>query len=816
MHVGMSHRPRRSRVLRTHRGRTVRALAGVSLLAASIACTLPAGPAGGATSSTVVTADIPTATSLTDLCTTTPATSFGIVQPGTPATTSTGAPCRFQFSSSNGTAQLRVRQADQTGTAMADDTLDVEESQYDERPQRSISIEPGVPATAWTVDGWGGALRTTNSGGSWTALADPSAVNGGNPCNSIDVVSATTAWAGCDNGRVVRTTTTGSSWTQVGSVGPTITSISAISATAAVIATSDGRFMYTTNTGGNWTAGTGVPGGTDYATSVDMLDASNGYATINPGGHVLRTINGGVSWTELTSSGSSGSCGNVDAVTATVAWIGCDGWAMKTTNGTSLTAVANLPTDVNAIRSMAATSASVATAFGETGSIYRTIDGGASWIDETAVTLTDLNSAALSGTRLYAVGSGDLVVTSNDTADTWSVARTGGQVTLTGVDMVTGLVGWAVGERGDVQRTSDGGVNWSYQSSGISTHLRDVAALSTTTAVIVGNGGVILRTTNSGASFTPVTSGTTANLLSISASADGSLLLAAGTNGTAIRSSNGGVTWFSARTAASGSEELHDALVLGNGHMLLAGSSRMLERSIDGGRTWTDITITAAPVWESIRTVAASSDASSIFVSTDQYGTGYRSLDGGTSWTSLPMLGVSGQRGTSMQYQGSGVVTALQRGFLLGSGDSFTNVEESSQTWQHLYAYDAIDATRGVAVGGGGNIYYVLPGTSISDYAAGGTWGSAAATTSMFGGCLQAIGGSAVADWTVDATNVAGTCQALDTDPWRPVPTTPSVVAHTTVNSAAGSVDFVWGFRPAANTPPGRYRAGVLVEVIGT
>jgi uncharacterized delta-60 repeat protein len=98
-------------------------MASATLAAASIG----PGIGLGASSSTVVTMQVPSATSLNVLgCPTNgPATAFGVVQPGTTAVT--GAPCTVTWGSSNDTSMLRLFQEDRRGNAMyrlSDGTFD--------------------------------------------------------------------------------------------------------------------------------------------------------------------------------------------------------------------------------------------------------------------------------------------------------------------------------------------------------------------------------------------------------------------------------------------------------------------------------------------------------------------------------------------------------------------------------------------------------------------------------------------------------------------------------------------------------------------
>ncbi len=89
------------------------------LFAAVLACIgiAVAGSAGAATSNTVVSMSVPSATSLdVSTCTGSPtALSFGVILPGTSGTTSD---CTIQFGSSNDTSALRLSQVDGRGPAL--------------------------------------------------------------------------------------------------------------------------------------------------------------------------------------------------------------------------------------------------------------------------------------------------------------------------------------------------------------------------------------------------------------------------------------------------------------------------------------------------------------------------------------------------------------------------------------------------------------------------------------------------------------------------------------------------------------------------
>jgi photosystem II stability/assembly factor-like uncharacterized protein len=152
---------------------------------------------------------------------------------------------------------------------------------------------------------------------------------------------------------------------------------------------------------------------------------------------------------------------------------------------------------------------------------------------------TLLNSVALAGKRLIAVGHRGHIVYSDDQGTTWkqSVVPVGSD--LVAVYFPSEKNGWAVGHDGVVLQTTDGGINWTkqldgrgaaelltkyyssnsnneagasslqedikrYQEQGPDKPFLDVWFQNDTTGYIVGAFGLIFRTSDAGKSWTPL------------------------------------------------------------------------------------------------------------------------------------------------------------------------------------------------------------------------------------------------------------------------------------------------------------------------
>jgi len=127
---------------------------------------------------------------------------------------------------------------------------------------------------------------------------------------------------------------------------------------------------------------------------------------------------------------------------------------------------------------------------------------------------------------------------------TWYLETSGTTSQLSGVDFLADL-GWVVGASGTIRRTYNGGKTWYAQSSGTTSYLYslDMRSIgSTTKGWAVGAGGVI-RHSPTGSSWTAQTSGTTANLYAVRFAADLQHGWIVGDAGTFLRTINGGASW---------------------------------------------------------------------------------------------------------------------------------------------------------------------------------------------------------------------------------------------------------------------------------
>jgi photosystem II stability/assembly factor-like uncharacterized protein len=181
---------------------------------------------------------------------------------------------------------------------------------------------------------------------------------------------------------------------------------------------------------------------------------------------------------------------------------------------------------------MKAVSASTVWAVGAQGAIFKTTDGGLSWVAQSSGSTQDLNGvAALDANTAWAVGRNGTVLRTRNGGATWAAQASGTPADL--VDVAVGDASHVWVRGGVLLRTADGGSTWSVfavLAGGTSydvPQLVGVAAAGAGTAWYSGAAGLIVKTSDAGAHWAVQASGTT-QVLAVMAAADSSTAWAAG------------------------------------------------------------------------------------------------------------------------------------------------------------------------------------------------------------------------------------------------------------------------------------------------
>lgn len=222
-------------------------------------------------------------------------------------------------------------------------------------------------------------------------------------------------------------------------------------------------------------------------------------ATYNGDGMVIKTIDGGDTWTELIFDIIPGleSLSFIDTETGFAA--GWDGYMIKTTDGGNTWDTIVVDDGLWYIRDIDFWDANngVVMAYDVP---YVTQDGGETWVPGTGITMPCNSLTYADENTLFAVGSDNHIFKSIDGGYIWTEVYSGIlQEILIGVDFLNADYGIAVGDYGYILTTTDGGANWSIDQQVGDQLLTNVFIWDTDTAYVCGTPELLFKSTNGGA-----------------------------------------------------------------------------------------------------------------------------------------------------------------------------------------------------------------------------------------------------------------------------------------------------------------------------
>jgi len=191
-----------------------------------------------------------------------------------------------------------------------------------------------------------------------------------------------------------------------------------------------------------------------------------------------------------------------------------NGFILKTSNGgTSWTE--GVP-HVERLEAVHFENANVGYAAGRNDYVVRTVDGGANWVDVSSNTGDHILGVSFTNPENgYIVGRAGNIAHTVDSASTWVNQNSNTNEDLEAVWFVNDSTGWAVGTAGAIVFTSDSGTTWVNQTSGTPEDLLDVEFVNDTTGWAVGLAGTVLITTDAGATWSAQNSNTNEDIFSI-------------------------------------------------------------------------------------------------------------------------------------------------------------------------------------------------------------------------------------------------------------------------------------------------------------
>ncbi len=231
--------------------------------------------------------------------------------------------------------------------------------------------------------------------------------------------------------------------------------------------------------------------------------AAGGHVTWNGNGIVIKTTDGGDTWTSMWTGNNQGIEGMSFPTVNTGFVVGFSGYFGKTTDGgdTWTTIDLGITPEPSVFYDVIFKDENNGIVFPLGEPAYITNDGGASW--SAGGTTPGLVGAAcyVSDNTYFAVGSGHIMKT-EDGGLTWTSKFNQAQLLLTGIRFFDENQGFALSEDGKYLETTDGGDNWTQHTIGNGFPLwRDVARIDDDIMYIAGTPEQIWKTTDGGATW---------------------------------------------------------------------------------------------------------------------------------------------------------------------------------------------------------------------------------------------------------------------------------------------------------------------------
>ena len=441
------------------------------------------------------------------------------------------------------------------------------------------------------------------------------------------------------------------------------------------------------------------------------------------GAPLYQSIDSGASMDMI---GEPGDYSTIGVASSTVAWrAGFDGVQISTNANAATPTWNSVPTPAPGCiwpGEVDALSASTAWMVCD-GKGYRTVDGGTNWSATAGEIASNASSIeAIDATTAFSVGWGT-ITRSNDANVTWSSAMTGINVgswmaQVSASPQTPGVV-WSVDTSGSVYRSTNSGTNWAATAGQPQPfEALVIEAVNDSSAIVGGSDGIVYRTTDTGATWTRLRIPSNGALRDIVA-LDANHLLFAGVTGATYSTTDGGTTWLNgvaARDAASDTAAIDvDTIATTDGY-------GRIQLSHDGGASWDAIDTGLAP--RAVRGVAihgsGQNDGSEMIIAVGDSGSIVTSFDGGSSWT-VRSSGTT-QDLWDVDLRSDGVAIAV------GGGGTILRSTDWGSTWSSVGA--AAATLHAVALKPGGHAVAVGEGGLVrSSSDSGLSWTTRASTT---------------------------------------------------------------------------------------
>jgi photosystem II stability/assembly factor-like uncharacterized protein len=235
---------------------------------------------------------------------------------------------------------------------------------------------------------------------------------------------------------------------------------------------------------------------------LSFVDAQTGYAA-GAGGLVAKTLDGGATWIPTASTLFAGSVALraidcADSLTCLAATESGDR-LLRTSNGGLSWSVS--PAEVASALAVSFASPAHAVAVGSAGAVSVSSDAGLGW--SLVGTRLDASFARLCdgpGSLAFAVGPNGILARTNDGGESWTILAAPSRQDVVDVSFRDEASGFALDGAGALYRTDDGGEGWELVYDGAASSPQAVLALDSDHVLLVGSRGVA-RSVDGGRTF---------------------------------------------------------------------------------------------------------------------------------------------------------------------------------------------------------------------------------------------------------------------------------------------------------------------------
>ncbi len=554
--------------------------------------------------------------------------------------------------------------------------------------------------TGWACGGTGTVIKTTNGGASWVIVPTGSTAY----FNAVQFINPLTGWIAADVNNFKKTTDGGTTWiNQIVTGTGILNRCYALTDQICYAAGAQGKLYRTTDGGTTWLV---IHSANSDYNRFSFINTQTGW--ISGTNYVMKTTNGGNTWTQFSLSGANR---DLSFISENTGWVVNYPNVQRTTNGGASWesfAVADSGNVFDGVRFVNAQTGYIigSSNYFYKGRIYKSTNAGATWSKQPVYPqygfygLDFVNSSTG-----YAVGNGGMVYKTTTGGDTfaWIYNKTDAtNQDLNEVRFLNAFTGWTCGGNGTLLKSVDGGVNWTNVPTGSGAYFNAVHFVNVNTGWIAADVNNFKKTTNGGATWINQTvSGS--GILNRCYAINDQICFAAGIDGKLHRTSNGGTSWSVVKTSSSAFNRF---CFINDLTGWVTGPDN-LYRTNDGGLTWSQSSVPGS-----------NRDVSFINESTGwipNFPNVLKTTNGGDTWTSYNVTS-----GPGSIFFGIRFVNA-NTGYCIGvdySNGKIFKTTDGGLTWFSqvipevfgIYGLHFYDELTGWAVGSGGNTFRTIDG----------------------------------------------------------------------------------------------------------